>query len=379
MALTTNHTNNELVKFRRDVTLGFYREHRFARYTGASANSIIRMVRDLSADGKEIRVPLVDQLRGSGVGSGTLNGREEAIDNYGQPMWADWLRHATKWTKATEKDSVMNIRNVANPVLSTFAKRIIKEEMVYALASIPTGSTPTGFRGEFGARINGIKWSDATAGQKNAWDVANSDRVVYGKLLSNRSAGAVATSLGNIDTTDDRLTKDVVSLAKRVAMATTQNKITPYMVEDDGQEQYVMFVGSRAMRDLKASMITELREAWSGKGYEQNPLFRPGDVIWDNVIVTEIPEIDDLLTLSGVGASSSSVVPCFLCGSNALAYVVGQMPQPTRLDESDYGFNTGIGIETQYGIGKIAKIPAGGSALKDWGMVTQFVSSVADA
>jgi hypothetical protein len=137
------------------------------------------------------------------------------------------------------------------------------------------------------------------------------------------------------------------------------------------------------MRDLKADtpMANALREARprEGNSWEQNPLFRAGDLWWDNVLITEIPEIDERLTLTGIGASSSNVVPAFLCGSSALGLVTAQMPIPTRMDETDYGFNTGLGIEGQYGIGKIAKIPAGGTALKDWGMLTCFVSSVADA
>ena len=75
--------------------------------------------------------------------------------------------------------------------------------------------------------------------------------------------------------------------------------------------------------------------------------------------------------------------PVFLCGQSALAYVVGQLPQAKRRDETDYQFLDGIGIEMQYGVGKIAKDKTGNAGaigtLKDWGMVTGFVASVPDA
>lgn len=379
MATTTAHSNLELVKYARKVfATGYLRENRLTPYQGAGTNSIIRMVRDLAADGKQINVPLVDQMRGAGKGTGTLTGNEEAIDNYGFPMWADWRRHATRWQKSAEKDSAFNFREIGTPLLNSWYKGKLRDDLVYAMLSIPTATVPTGFRGVDGNRINGVKWADATATQKNNWMDANSDRVLFGSSTANYTAGNFATSVGTVDTTNDKLKPDIISLAKQIAMTTTQNKITPYVIEENMQEQFVMFVGTKSMGHLKAdtAIAAALREALPRQGMmvSDNPLFRAGDVWWDNVLVTEIPEIDTLLTLADVGDSSSDVVPAFLCGTSALAHVTGQMPTPTRADETDYQFNTGLGIEGQYGVGKIAKIPEGGSALKDWGMVTCFLS-----
>jgi hypothetical protein len=64
MALTTNHANNELIKFRRNVATDFLRASRFDPFMGSdSTNPIVRMS-DLAGDGKEIRIPLVTQLIG---------------------------------------------------------------------------------------------------------------------------------------------------------------------------------------------------------------------------------------------------------------------------------------------------------------------------
>lgn len=382
MSTVSNHANNDLIKFKREVTFGFIRNTRLARYQGAGINSIIRVEKDLSADGKQINVPIVDQLQGAGVGTGVLSGNEENIDNYGMPLWADWARHAVKWNKAVKKDASWNIREVATPLLSNWAKALVKTEMVQAFLAIPTATVPSGFRSAAGQRINGIPWASASAANKNAWLTANNGRIVFGNALGNTVAGNFASSAANVDTTNDRMTRGVVSMMKRLAQNSTKNKITPYSVEDGGFEMYVCFHGSRAFRDLKTNMETILKDAMpreSGDKWKQNPLFRVGDIIWDNVINTEIPEIDELLTLTGIGAGPSDVVPSFLCGVSALAYVLGQMPTPTRNEETDYQFNEGIGVEAQYGLGKVAKIPAGGSALVDWGVVTGFVSSVADA
>ena len=90
MAFTTAGTNTELIKYARDVwARGYIRENRLVKYRGTGVNSIIRLVKDLAGDGKQINVLLVDILNGSGKGSGTLVGNEEGIDNYGCSMWAD--------------------------------------------------------------------------------------------------------------------------------------------------------------------------------------------------------------------------------------------------------------------------------------------------
>jgi hypothetical protein len=56
----------------------------------------------------------------------------------------------------------------------------------------------------------------------------------------------------------------------------------------------------------------------------------------------------------------------------------GQMAKPTQLDNTDYGFNQGVGIETAYGIGKMFKKTTD-SKLKEWGIATGFFAAAADS
>jgi hypothetical protein len=383
MAMTTNHANNELVKYAKKIFAnGYVRENPFERFQSESSDSVIRLVLDLEAGGKEINITLSDALQADGVGSGTLSGNEEAIDNYGYRMWPDFARHAVKISKKTKKDASWNVKNEFVPKLNQWIKKKWKDEFIYSMLSIPQATAPTGLGGPLGGRINGIKWSDATAGQKNNWMDANADRVLFGSALANYVAGNFASSVANVDSTNDRMSGNVVVLAKRIAQRTIRNKITPKTIERNGQESYILFCGSNAMRDLMNSsdVAAAVREAFSTQKWsEQNPLFRAGDVWWRNVLVVEIPDIGELLTLTGVGASSINVEPFFFCGQNAFAHVAGQMPIMTELDNTDYGFNDGAGIEAQYGVGKIAKVPPGGTALIDWGIVTGFVASINDA
>jgi len=398
MALTQNHPNNELIKFRTDVAYDFLRSSRFDPYMGNDSTSIIVRMADLEADGKEIRVPLVTQLSGDGVGAGTLRGNEEQIDSYGMPLWADWARNAVANNRAQNKESSFSVRSTARSLLRGWSKRIVRDDLVDALLSIPSATIQPGRFSSPGNRVNGIKFSAASASNKNAWVTANADRVVFGSQISNYST-TFATAVANVDSTSDKMTAAVGSLMKDQAKQTGVDpnnpgvyngrpKINPWMIEDTDQEWYVMFLGSRAFRDLKADPVMyqanrDARERESNPT-KSNPIFTGGELVYDGIIYKEIPEITQRLLLKGVGASGIDVEPTFLCGQGALAYAMGQMPRPTQLEDGDYDFVTGMGIEAQYGVGKIAKAPldVGSGAtvgnLVDWGMVTGFVSGVAN-
>lgn len=399
MALTSNHPNNELIKFRTDVATDFLRNSRFDPYMGDDSTSIIVRMADLQADGKEINVPLVTQLSGSGVGAGILRGNEEQIDSYGMPLWADWARNAVANNRASNKESSFSVRSTARSLLRGWAKRVVRDDLVDALLSIPSAAVQSGRLGNPGNRVNGVKWSAATTSNKNAWTAANVDRVLFGSAVGNYSS-TFATAVGNVDSTSDKMTAAVGSLAKDIAKQTGVDpnnpgayngkpKITPYQIVDSDEEWYVCFLGSRAFRDLKADSVMaqanrEARARENGDATKTNPLFTGGSLVFDGVIYREIPEITQRLLLKGVGAGSIDVEPFFLCGQGALAYAIGQMPRPTTLEDGDYDFITGMGIEAQYGVGKIAKAPLSVTGatigdLVDWGMVTGFVSGVANA
>jgi hypothetical protein len=101
-------------------------------------------------------------------------------------------------------------------------------------------------------------------------------------------------------------------------------------------------------------------------------------LVFDGVYYLEIPEITTRLLLPGIGGASADVEPYFMCGQAALAYVFGQAPRATQLEDGDYEFVVGLGIECQYATGKVAKAPLSVSGatvgdLVDWGMGTGFV------
>jgi hypothetical protein len=395
---TSNHVNNELIKFRRQVISDFLRRSRFDPFMGDTSTSIIVRMADLEANGKEINIPLVTQLIGPGVGVGTLRGNEEMMDSYGFPVWADWARNAVANNRAVNKESSFDVRSTARNLLRGWARRIVRDDIVDTLLSIPSASIQAGRFTSPGNRVNGVKWAAATAAQRNSWVNAQYDRVLFGKDLANgptsAGGGVMATLLQTVDSVNDLMTAANGSLMKLLAKESGmvpgsgvyngRPKITPWEIEELDEEMYVCFVGDRSFMQLQAdpTMYQANRDARAREGNATgtNPIFTGGALLYDGVLYKNIPEITSRLLLTGQGNAGVDVEPCFLCGQAALAYAMGQMPRPTTLEDGDYEFVTGLGIECQFGMAKVAKAPlavqgATTGDLVDWGMVTGFMAA----
>jgi hypothetical protein len=378
MAVTTIQSNNKLLKFTQEINREFVRENLFSPYMGDDLTAIIRRRMELKNGGEQMNIPLVSRLSGAGVSTGTLVGNEEKVDNYGMRVWLEWARHAVVTNKAESQKDSADIFGEAKPLLADWGKELQRDELIAALMALPSESQPAA-----GVRVNGILYDEATAAQRNTWNAANSDRVLYGALVSNYNA-THATALANCDTSNDKLTATNLALLKRVAMGANP-KIRPFKTKD-GYEYYVAFAGLNGFRDLKSSLETVNKDARPREqnGMDKNPLFQDGDQIYDGVIVRQVPEISSFVTnvwttLKTAGATSNRVEPVFLCGQQAAVQAWGQMAKPTFRKEDDYGFITGTGIEMAYGVSKMfKKHPSTGSNLVQWGVATGFFASAAD-
>lgn len=377
MAVTTIQSNNKLVQYTQEIAREFVRENLFSPYMGEDMTSIIRRRFDLKNGGEQMNIPLVTRLQGAGVSTGTLVGNEETIDNYGMRVWLEWARHAVITNKAESQKDSADVFGEAKPLLSDWIKELNRDELIAALMALPSESQPSA-----GVRVNGIQYDLATAGQRNTWNSDNSDRVLYGTAVSNYNA-THATALANCDTTNDTLTYQNLATLKRVAQGANP-KIRPFKTRD-GYEYFVAFAGLNTFRDLKTSLATINKDARprESNGVDKNPLFQDGDQLYDGIIVRLVPEISSFVTtnwttLKTAGASSARVEPVFLCGQQAAVMAIGQMPKPTFRKEDDYGFVTGAGIETAYGVSKIFKKPQAGTKLVQWGVATGFFATVTD-
>jgi hypothetical protein len=248
MALTTVQSNNKLLKFTTDINAEYVRGNLFSPYMGEGLDAIIRVRQELKSGGEQMNIPLVTKLRSAGKGVGTLVGNEENVDSYGMRVWLDWRRNAVVTNRAeVQKDSI-DLLSEFKPLLTNWGKEYQRDDIIAALMALPSTSAPAGLGSDAGQPANGLLYEAATAAQKQTWGSDNSDRVLFGTLISNRDASTFATSLSNIADAQT-MSKSVVSLAKRIAMQASP-AIRPFKTAD-GYEWYVMFCGSNAFRDLK--------------------------------------------------------------------------------------------------------------------------------
>jgi len=380
MALTTIQANNKVIKFTKQVNREWVRENYFSTYMGEAITSIIRKRMELTSGGEQMNIPMVARLAATAVASGALAGNEEVIDNYGLRAWIDWGRNAVKTNKAEKQKDSAAIFDIARPLLSDWLKELTRDEICDALYALVSESAPAGLGSAAGQRVNGILFDSSTAAQKNTWVVDNVDRVLFGKLKSNYSA-TFATATATLDTTDDKCNRAAMRLLKRIAR-TANPRIRPFKTVD-GKEYFVAFHGTRTFRDLKIDLETINKDARprEGNGMNKNPIFQDGDLLDDGVIHHEVPELETRVptyyTNAGSGGTTD-VRPVWLCGQSAMFMAYGQMAKPTQLDNTDYQFNQGVGIETAYGVGKMFKKTTGG-LLKEWGIATAFFAAAADS
>jgi N4-gp56 family major capsid protein len=356
MADTTVNSANRVQAWADEYFLEYVRANRFKRYMGTDENSIIQVKEELSKEaGDRITFSLVSRLTGAGVtGDNTLMGNEEALGNYGHQVTVDQIRHGVVVGQFEKIKTKIDLLQAAKTMLKLWNMEQLRDLFIARLYSPVIGGLTT--------------YAAATAAEKNAWSVANNpattnQRILFGAAKANYS-GVHATDLANIDGTADDLHQDIVSLAKRLAV-TASPHIRPVVTGED-DERFVMFCGSLPFRDLQANMSTVHSNA--GVRGDENVLFKGGDLVWENVIIHEVPEIT---TLTGVGAGAIDVQASFLCGAQALLLAWAQRPQP-KTDEFDYQNKRGVAISEIRGCEKATYNSF------QHGVVTAYVSAVGD-
>lgn len=357
----------------------YVRESGFMPYMGTGADNIIRIRNELKNEGGAIiNVPLITRLKGRGVrGAEVLKGNEDDLGNFNDQVRIDWIRNGVKVPKSTSYKTDIDLFSAAKPQLRSWDAELLRDDIIDALASIivPGAADINGIPGNDSA----VLYANASAAQRNAFLVANADRILFGNSKANASSGVWATALGTIDNTNDKLTASTALLAKRMARTAGQASgsinIRPFKSDmTAGREWFVMFCNSLSFRDLAADPViiqanTQAR-AREGDAIERNPLFQDGDLLYNGIIFREIPEIP---VIPGVGAGGIDVGFNFLTGQSAVTVAYGQDPAFRTDLKEDYEFRPGVAIEELRGIKKVSY------AGKQYGVVTLVNAAVADA
>lgn len=338
----------------------YVRQSRFAPYMGKGNDNIIVTMYELQNEaGKTIIVPFIGRLTGSGVsGSQVLEGNEEDLGSGSMPVSIDWRRQAVIVPKSEAYKTDIDLLDAAKPALKEWEANLLRLDIIREMGAVSIND----------AVLSTVPYLAATEPQKDAWLALNADRVLFGQDIANNAGNDHSASLANIDTVNDRANYAWVTKLRRIAK---QAKITPYMSDQAaGEEWFVLFVGTRAFRDLENDAeIKDIDKAARERGTGNNPLFQGGDLLVRGTIIREEPEMP---LYAGVGAAGSDVEPAYLAGAGAVAIAWGQMPQSkTRL--ADYDFRKGVGIEELLGVKKIHQDGVQRS------IVTGYVSAPSDS
>lgn len=365
MSETTVATNNQTIIFKNKFREEFFRKSRFARYTGTNENNIIVFEKG----DKIINIPLITRLKQSGVsGNQVLDGNEENLANYSFRIQAQPFRHAVRMTKNDARKTDINLMEAARSQLLNWGKNLQKMHTIQAMgAVIGSGDAYYNYGG-----IVGDNFVTASTGAINdTWNTNNQDRILYGALKSNLVAGNHTSSLGNIDTTADKMSASIARLAKEMAEMADPH-ITPVRTEDD-EEFYVMFHDPYAFRDLSLDPeITQAQRELLVRGTD-NPIFRGGDILYGNILHVKIPEIANFIDFTSIqdpdfggvwganagadslktsGSGSTRVGVSFLCGQQAVSYGLEEEPDFVVDREKDYKFRPGVAVEMMHMIKK---------------------------
>lgn len=385
MSGSTIQSGNLTTRFQAEVRREYVRGGRFGPYIGPSENAIFQVNRDL----KKVSIPLIAKLAGAGVkGATQLAGAEEALSNYAATLQPTYYRNGVLIDNEENEKAEFDLFREARPALMNWSMEHKRDMMIQALGAIEAGGTYYNYGGAQGATGS----SAASATNLDTWNTNNADRILYGKEKANYDAGNHTTSLGGIDTTNDKLNAAMVTLMKRMAEQASP-LIRPIMVKND-EPWYVLFVGSYSFRDLKedSTMAQANREA-RPREVMDNPIFTGGDLVYDGVIIKKVPEIDIFIdgdssgspwdgvwganaagdSLATSGGTTSRVGVGFLCGAQAVGFGIGKMASFSRRKEDDYGHLNGVGVAMKHDIKKLFYNN------KQHGMLTSFHSASVDA
>ena len=359
MSETQLNAELEVRKWEASYFEEYVRNSGFLPYMSSSTNAIIALKEGLTGGGNTLTISLVTRLKGDGVGTGVLEGNEEELGNYGHSITIKWHRNAVVVTDATQHGSPIGMRRAARGQLNVWSSSLMRKHIIEALASKWLTV------GEFGAPSS---YADATEAQKDQWLGRNADRVLFGDARGNAAGNDHSASLAAI-TAEMKLSASIVSLMKRMAKKADPH-IRPTRVDDgQGREWFVLFADSMAFRDLNDDPVIQManREA-RVRDMEKNPIFQGGDLVYDGVIIREIPEIE---SIGAVGAEGAQVSPVYLCGAQALGVAWAKRPTSTT-DVRDYNFRHGVGIAEARGVNKLVFNGV------DHGLVTGYVAAPDD-
>lgn len=286
---------------------------------GDAINGVVAVVDALgNKSGTKINIPMRRALTGTGVVSDqTLEGNEEEMVFDNESCQIDLFRHAVivRNPTMTEQRTAFDVFNEARPSLSDWSEERMNSDIINAL-------------------------TDTSRGRLQA-------RYLYGKSEANYNA-THATALANMTAANDKLTLALIKKLKdKAKLGDPTNGVgrirAASMTMDNGimKKVFVLFVGTRARRDLEADATFQNIQYNSNEA--RTPLLIDTSNFVGMVDGVLIYEIENYPVYAAAAAASADAGAISMCGAQGIAVVYGQRPWFTQ-QTKDYGAQQGVAI-----------------------------------
>ncbi len=348
-------------------------ENRYSGEMGTDESSIIQVKENLTKKkGDRVNFALVNKLTQDAItGRNVLEGNEEDMASRSCEVAVDKRRNAVRVAEIDEQYSAIGLREAGRSVLKEWSLKDTETLITKSLGTMTDGTSV----------INMNATDVGAAGHQtalDAWLVNNSDRVYFGNnaYTAKTDLSAGLATLTNATATENFTSVNAKAM-KFMATVTANPKIRPIRVDaSKGRRYFIAYCHPLAFRDLQADATITQAQREVKLEMENNRLFQGGDLLWNGIIFKEVPDMYDINTLTNLGESSTStVVPVFLCGAQAVGAAYAKR-WISKEQTFDYGDKRGVAIESIYGIEKLTFGTGGGDRTtpKDFGVVTGFFS-----
>lgn len=303
------------------------------RFIGTSEQSMIQEFTDLRKEkGSRINFGLAMKLSGNGItGDNTLEGNEEAMQDYATYVTIDQIRHAVLLTgKMDEKKNAYDMRVSAKNRLASWIAEYVERDMFFKLCGDITTT-----RHDFA----------------NDTSAAAATRSVF---AGGQSAVANITTAMKFDT-------KCIDAAKQKAEVASP-KIRPIKV--NGKSMFVMFIHPYDATNLRQDPVWNQAQRDANVRGEENPIFSGAMGVYNNVVI----HVHDYVYRYNDGSGSAYVSRNILCGQQAGVIAWGM--NVDWVEKSfDYENQQGFACGAIFGTSK----PIFNSL--DYGVITVFAAS----
>jgi N4-gp56 family major capsid protein len=336
------------------------------RFLGKGPNSLIQHITELKKSEKGARavITLLADLTGDGVaGDRTLEGNEEAMQNFDQVIRIDQLRHANRHEgRMADQKSVVEFRSNSRDVLAYWlADRI--DQLAFLTLSGVAYTQKNGGIARVGSDLPYLEFAAdvaaPTSNRKLRWDGTAKT------LVSNAATSGIAS-------TDTPMWEMFVQLK-----AYAKERYVRGVMESGNEETYHAFLTPQAMAKLKMDQNYMLNLRHAQERDKANPLFTGATVKIDGIYLHEFRHIyNTRLAASGSKWGSGGTVDgcqVLFCGAQSLG--MADIGSPEWV-EKGFDYENQQGISTGKIIGflkpKFNNIYEGST--EDFGVISCYVA-----